>query len=477
MDLLKSLDTPLNIGFLVAFGVVSIFLRWRRVPWKEWGGYYVTLGILGTFAGILQSLLQFDPNAIDASVPHLLEGMRTAFVTSVVGMGLAILTRMVGATLAKRVAIGEPTTADYYLLLQRQTEALVAIQQSIGGEGDKSIQVQMRLMRADMNEFMRTLQNQSVDAIIKALEKVVADFNQNLTTQFGENFQQLNQSVGRMIGWMEQHQQLIGQSHEALKTTISALQEAQRTQTSSAASMERVSAAVAAVDGNLRQTVETLSDITAEIQQLRDGIEALGGDAASLSENIEALDGSLTILVATNESLSQGLAALQEMAENSNDATNAMAQLAERSQSAITTTQAALSEFTSALNSAIDELSSGLGHAQAQQMEALTALINDQNKKLGETIISVQREIQEQTRTQLVHSGTVNKQAIDQQIQALQKDLHQQLTSSMEIIGGSMGSLSKKFAEDYGPLTEKLAQVVLLGQQAQQHAAGPHHHG
>lgn len=56
---------------------------------------FTTLGVLGTFTGILFALYGFDPKDIDGSIPTLLEGMRTAFITSVLGiMGSLVFGRI-----------------------------------------------------------------------------------------------------------------------------------------------------------------------------------------------------------------------------------------------------------------------------------------------------------------------------------------------------------------------------------------------
>ncbi len=49
------------------------------------------LGILGTFIGIIIGLLNFNTESIDTSIPVLLGGLKTAFITSIVGMFFAIL--------------------------------------------------------------------------------------------------------------------------------------------------------------------------------------------------------------------------------------------------------------------------------------------------------------------------------------------------------------------------------------------------
>lgn len=55
-----------------------------------------TLGVLGTFIGITRGLINFDSSDLDTSIPLLLEGLKTAFFTSLVGMiGSLILNRIV----------------------------------------------------------------------------------------------------------------------------------------------------------------------------------------------------------------------------------------------------------------------------------------------------------------------------------------------------------------------------------------------
>jgi GTPase involved in cell partitioning and DNA repair len=51
----------------------------------------MSIGIFGTFVGILLGLLDFDTHNIEASVPVLLDGLKTAFITSLFGIGLNVI--------------------------------------------------------------------------------------------------------------------------------------------------------------------------------------------------------------------------------------------------------------------------------------------------------------------------------------------------------------------------------------------------
>lgn len=60
-----------------------------------------SMGILGTFVGISYSLLEFNTNDLDKSIPILLDGMKIAFLTSAIGMTLSIFLKILMLILGK----------------------------------------------------------------------------------------------------------------------------------------------------------------------------------------------------------------------------------------------------------------------------------------------------------------------------------------------------------------------------------------
>jgi Leucine-rich repeat (LRR) protein len=63
----------------------------RSVPHEDYKSSIISLGIFGTFFGIIAGLWNFDSSDIEASVPPLLDGLKTAFLTSFFGMGVMTL--------------------------------------------------------------------------------------------------------------------------------------------------------------------------------------------------------------------------------------------------------------------------------------------------------------------------------------------------------------------------------------------------
>lgn len=89
-------------AFLVCFFLIKKFkesdtlLAHRRIV-EYLPTFVSTLGVLGTFFGITMGLIAFDSGDLDKSIPGLLDGLKTAFFTSLAGMiGSMILSAFIG---------------------------------------------------------------------------------------------------------------------------------------------------------------------------------------------------------------------------------------------------------------------------------------------------------------------------------------------------------------------------------------------
>ena len=152
-----------------------------------------TIGVLGTFVGIFIGLVNFDVGNIDKSVPLLLEGMKVAFVTSILGMGSAVFLRVT------------------YAAVPRQ-----ALAESVGPEEIYSVLTELRNttregfenLTSEFRQFAETMAEDNSKALIEALEQVIRDLNTHiylLNEQFGENYKQLNEAVGALLSWQDQY--------------------------------------------------------------------------------------------------------------------------------------------------------------------------------------------------------------------------------------------------------------------------------
>ncbi len=165
-----------------------------------------SLGILGTFIGIVIGLLDFNPNDIDGSITLLLSGLKTAFITSLAGMALTILYKLLSAIPVFRQDSAEIENMDVepkdilkairnhdqYLisiinanknqekyslnisnlmleqkqdfktfinLVEKQNNHLVTLKNSISGDESSSLIGQLKSLRGDINENHHSQQN------------------------------------------------------------------------------------------------------------------------------------------------------------------------------------------------------------------------------------------------------------------------------------------------------------------------------
>jgi chromosome segregation ATPase len=213
-----------------------------------------SLGILGTFLGIVLGLLEFNTTNVEGSIVKLLDGLKVAFITSVIGiLGSILIKFLINANIitpkiTENSKIQDIDISDLYNIMNMQNENLIKLQNVLSDNQESSIIGQMKLMRSDItdnnkknneqvlilsqhlntivelgnyqkesfNDFQLSLWNKlqdfadmlsksATEQVIEALNSVIKDFNEKLTEQFGENFKQLNNAVIKLVDWQENY--------------------------------------------------------------------------------------------------------------------------------------------------------------------------------------------------------------------------------------------------------------------------------
>lgn len=200
-----------------------------------------TAGIFGTFLGIVLGLFYFDHTKIDESITELLFGLKTAFITSLVGIMLSIIFKLLQTTTFsnEETITQEVATPDNILAaIKAQANATRELKDALVGNEESTLLGQIKILRSDGNDnfkqaqalqkeqfeaqsrrqteftdtlwiklqdFADTLSKSATEEIIAALNNVIADFNQKITEQFGDNFKKLNEAVFKLVEWQENY--------------------------------------------------------------------------------------------------------------------------------------------------------------------------------------------------------------------------------------------------------------------------------
>jgi hypothetical protein len=288
--------TPLTEYAIAFVSVVGIYfqLRWSRRGVALGPTLLTTLGIFFCFMGIAVGLADFDPNDVKASVPHLLQGIRTSFWVSVSGIGWALLIKIryvifgdAGLTAARGTTAG--ATVDDL------ATQLLLLNTAVAGKSEASVASQLRAGRQDANERLdrlllafethaRGTAESNARALVQILSEVVRDFNSTLTVQFGDNFRHLNEGVARLVTWQVQYEQQLNSL------------------------IERESA-----------MSRSMQDVSVRYQELVDNAGVFAGTAESLRDLLSTLNGErdklaagLTVLAGLVEHASAGLPTIEK---------------------------------------------------------------------------------------------------------------------------------------------------------------------
>jgi len=110
---------------------------------------FTTLGVFGTFLGIVIGLQDFNTTDIQGSIPQLLDGLKTAFWTSIYGILASIVTQKYIHHIQFSNKLNDGTLTDSEVI----SIGLKNIEQAIIGDQDKSILSQLVLNRTSLKDF------------------------------------------------------------------------------------------------------------------------------------------------------------------------------------------------------------------------------------------------------------------------------------------------------------------------------------
>jgi hypothetical protein len=267
---------------LISVIALLFHIRWSRRSTALGPTILTTLGIFFCFAGIAWGLLDFNPNDVRSSVPHLLQGIRTSFWSSVVGifwaLTLKIRIALFGDAAVPASGAQEGSTVDDLARM------LVQLNTSIAGGDDSSLLSQAKLLRGDSNDridrltkafdtYAENIAEANSKALVRALSAVVRDFNAKINEQFGGNFRQLNSGVERLVSWQVQYEKQL----EVL------IQQETATRESMAEAASRFT-----------DIVNRVSEFAAVIRPLQNVVGALNNQSEQLARAVMVLSGLIT---------------------------------------------------------------------------------------------------------------------------------------------------------------------------------------
>ena len=182
--------------------------------------YASTMGVLGTFVGIFWGLRDFNVADIQMSIPALLEGLKTAFITSIVGMSVSLLLKIFYKVEKKEASapiIVEDSNSFKELHdlsitardIRRQNDMLLEFLEKGFKEINDTQRDCTRDIEMKIEKFGQIVAEQSSKELIGAIQKVMKDFKEKISDQLGQSFKELADSCKELNKWQQEHTGLL----------------------------------------------------------------------------------------------------------------------------------------------------------------------------------------------------------------------------------------------------------------------------
>jgi len=414
MDSVVSLIAQFNTFTLVLLGIIALLTLYFHGPVfsahtaHNAPSILTSLGIFGTFLGVAFGLMGFDTNSIQASVPALIEGLKTAFWTSIAGLFGALTikfrysmvmirkgnqVRKQGATF-EDVVQGLDRVANQLSLPGKHTFAEVSVRQQ------HEFGQKLQAMGDALNAYQKDMAEANTEAFIGAINRVMRDFNARIDEQYGDNFKQLNDSVGRMLHWQQRNREQLEE--------ISAQQKA------GAIAMVEATDAFSTLVGQ----TSAFSDVAANMETMLTSLREQSGAMGSFMERLS--------------------------------------QLVVNAQAGLPDLEKRVSQLTDVLYNSIDKSQ----HTLSASLTATSAEISLAVQRVNENLTTAVRDSQLLVNDQLENLLEQNNRRVNELDQAMEAEL----TKALKTFGYQLTALSEKFVNDYTPLTDKLQELLRVAE-------------
>ena len=409
-----------------------------------------SLGIFFTFVGILISLSNFDVSDINDSIPRLLDGLKLAFLSSVVGLGSSVTFRFIQAGSSRNESAGDIGASDLHDQLKNLNTNTLAVRDALVGDGEASLSTQFGKLRNDFRDFADKMKEDGTEALVKALEEVIKDFNEKISEQFGENFKQLNEAVGALLKWQEEYKAQVEVLTQAFKETQTGIQNVEESTAKIPSHMEAVETAFNATETRVEQLYEGVGSLNEMRESAKNAVP-------ELKESIE------TMTTGMKESVESQIGALNSQLED-------IREMQSKSSGEIERLTKKLGDV---VQSSLDESEKKFA-IQMEKFEGVLTSLNfgadnlmDATKKVGKEIegmVADFRREQQQTsqdiQKEINKSVADNVQAMNENLKKLDEGMQEQLQRSIDKMGNNLTAITEQFVKTYQEGGRKITELI-----------------
>ena len=469
-------DSILQVFIIVMFTTLILgFIQYKKAISLEdkldvstkFPPLLVSIGMLGTFFGILLALSQFDtrPGALSNAVNGFINGMFTAFASSVVGLSFSLIFRLIISFQDHRAhAVADDKEADVSDLLDKMTE----VKDAISKDDDSSLLYQLKSLRTDMNDKLRELKESfdsfkeqmaqnNIKALVEAVNQVMEDFNSKINDKLGETFERLNSSVEKLIIWQDEYKNYLEDAKSRLEEAKLGITQAQENLKNIAASMDTLPEKAKSIETIVTSLGNQINDLESRLAAFKEMKEQALDAMPSIQNNID----NLTSKLESN---------IEKVTDNISKTTNDL-------KDSLTKSVSGFEDVSKNINTTIEETTTEIKKSIDLQKTHMTQMTEEVAQNIQKSSESIRENINENLQS-IKTLGEDIKDTTDNAVKNLNDRMVEQVTEIdrniqethkrvIEEMGKRLSALSEKFVDDYTPLTNKLREIVQISNQVQ----------
>tara|TARA_Y100000589_G_scaffold327021_2_gene368034 strand:- start:1123 stop:2535 length:1413 start_codon:yes stop_codon:yes gene_type:complete len=444
--------------FIVGFASTNSSNNFLKSLSANAPNYLTSIGIFFTFLGIFLALREFNVTNINSAVPKLLDGLKLAFLSSVSGIGGSIIYRFIrplrletivsddanasdlleqlieinkGTDSVKNALVGDDDSSLLTQMVKLRSDnrdGLNDVRNALTGEGDSSLSTQMIKLRNDFREFAEKVADDGSNALIKALEEVMRDFNAKINEQFGENFKQLNEAVTSLLEWQKEHKEQVEELTQIFKETQKGI--------------DAVKENIVLIETSTGKIPEQMSKVENAFTLTEERMVELHGGLSSLSEMRTKAEEALPHIETQLTNMTDGLS------KSINNQMDSISKIFESQSKKSAETENKFNGVLDSLNIAAD----GLLETTKDTSDQVKGIITDFQTQQS----NLSKELQE-TLSQSVEDI---EKTLNQSVTSLDSSMQQTLQRSLDTLGNNLTSITKAFVDTYEPFAEKIAEIM-----------------
>ena len=341
-------------------------------------------------------------------------------------------------------------------------------------------------------EFATYMAEENSKAFIEALNKTIRDFNNNLIESFGSNFKQLNEAVIKLVDWQEEYKQIIEITTENQKVIFDSFN-----------GIEKELQTFSAETKNINSIVSELSTITKEsmeqnikLNETLSVFSELNNQAKELIPNLVEINNNIDNDIKTFNSYSNGLIDnlnnftsnlqnnfsqyIDDINRGVKGSTDSIIGIMEESlkkiennfDKSLENTDLKLKETSANIFTGIEKFNSDFSNNMKEQLDIF--ITNNENYSAGinrlvkSTLEGIDES--EKNNSKMIDENLKQIEKLNNElsihlkghVENIEKALEESLNRSLESLAQVMAKISDRFAKDYGPLADKLREIMEL---------------